>query len=156
MASSTKKSNGSKKSTPKVSTTPLFPQSPNISINPVQYYDDFFSRNRVNHFVEGFVFDQDTFENVVASWADFDQIPLILNSSPNDLDVFCKALYGQNFKDAFNRMRAISIMHARHVLEVHANEGNATALAISRAHFAQLKDDSDSKPISVTIKNDLK
>lgn len=141
---------------PKVSLadTPHTPDG--SSLGRVIYYDDFLEPNRKNHKVEGFYFDQDTFENIIANWADFEDIPIILKTSVEQLDIFCKVLYGQSFRDAFNRMRAVSRMRARQVIDKLASNGNATAVAIAKTHYAKLLDDDGSKPINITIKNDLK
>ena len=141
---------------PKVSLadTPHTPDG--SSLGRVIYYDDFLAPNRTNHKVEGFYFDQDTFENIIANWADFEDIPIILKTSVEQLDIFCKVLYGQSFRDAFNRMRAVSRMRARQVIDKLASNGNATAVAIAKTHYAKLLDDDGSKPINITIRNDLK
>lgn len=125
------------------------------SIGRVIAYDNFLDSERANHKVEGFWFDQDTFENLVADWADFEDIPIVLNVSIDDLDIFCKALYRQDYHDTFYRMRTVSKIKARQVIEKLSCAGNATAVAIAKLHYAQLKDDDGNKPISITIKNDL-
>ena len=141
---------------PKVSLADT-PHTPDGSyLGRVIYYDDFLEPNRKNHKVEGFYFDQDTFENIIANWADFEDIPIILKTSVEQLDIFCKVLYGQSFRDAFNRMRAVSRMRARQVIDKLASNGNATAVAIAKTHYAKLLDDDGSKPINITIRNDLK
>ena len=140
---------------PKVSLANTVHTPDGSSVGRVTYYDNFLDSNRANHKVEGFWFDQDTFENCVARWADFDDIPIILKTTTEQLDIFCKALYGQSYRDSFNRMRAISKMKAREITEKLSCMGNSTALAIAKTHFAQLIDDDGSKPINITIKNDL-
>jgi len=140
---------------PKVSVADTTHTPDGSSIGRVIYYDDFLESNRANHKVEGFWFDQDTFENIVARWADFEDIPIILKTTPEQLDIFCKALYGQNYHDAFWRMRTISKMKAREVIDKLSCAGNATAVAIAKTHFAKLIDDDGNKPINITIKNDL-
>lgn len=140
---------------PKVSVADTVHTPDGSSIGRVIYYDDFLESNRANHKVEGFWFDQDTFENIVARWADFEDIPIILKTTPEQLDVFCQVLYGQSFYDAFWRMRTISKMKAREVIDKLSCAGNATAVAIAKTHFAKLIDDDGNKPINITIKNDL-
>ena len=141
---------------PKVSLadTPHTPDG--SSLGRVIYYDDFLEPNRKNHRVEGFYFDQDTFENLIADWADFEDIPIVLNVSVDELDIFCRALYKQNYHDIFYRMRTASKIKARQVIEKLACAGNATAVAIAKTHYAQLLDNDGSKPINITIRNDLK
>ena len=133
------------------------PHTPSgASVERVISYDDILKGNRTNMRVEGFFFDKDTFENLVDSWADFEDIPIILKTSVEQLDIFCKVLYGQSFRDAFNRMRAVSRMRARQVIDKLASNGNATAVSIAKTHYAKLLDDDGSKPINITIRNDLK
>ena len=126
------------------------------SVGRVLAYDNLLDSDRANHRVEGFYFDQDTFENLIADWADFEDIPIVLNVSVEELDIFCRALYKQNYHDIFYRMRTASKIKARQVIEKLACAGNATAVAIAKTHYAQLLDNDGSKPINITIRNDLK
>lgn len=145
-----------KKKSPKVSVADT-PHSPDgSSVERVPYYDNFMEKHRTNHVVEGFWFDQDTFENTVAKWADPDQIPIILKTPEPDLDIFCKALYNQNFRDAVNRMNAINVMYARGVLLRLFENGNSSAVSIAKSVFAKFLDsDPNSHSFIINIKNDL-
>lgn len=144
-----------KKKSPKVSIVDS-PNPSGASIGRVVDYDFFTPGRRVNHAVEGFWFDQDTFENLIDSWADLDDIPLILQSSPQDLDVFCYALYNDNFPHTYSRLRAISKVIARKELDKLAKSGNSAAIAATKQHFPLLIDALEpNNNININIKNDL-
>lgn len=133
------------------------PNPSGASVGRVTNYDFFTPGRRVNHAVEGFWFDQDTFENLIDDWADFDDIPVILQTPQEQLDIFCRALYGQNFEKTFIRLRAISKVIARKCLDRLAKSGNSAAIAATKSHFPQLVDQLDNNAnLNITIKNDLK
>jgi hypothetical protein len=144
-----------KKPLPKayVADTPHTPSGD--SVERVISYDDVLKGSRQNMRVEGFYFDKDTFENLVDSWADVDDIPIALDTPVEQLDIFCKVLYGKTYRQTYSMLRTISKIVARKCIDRLAKCGNATAVAISKTHFAQLIDDDGSKPINITIKNDL-
>ncbi len=132
------------------------PHTPSgASVERVISYDDILKGNRTNMRVEGFFFDKDTFENLVDSWADFEDIPIALDTPVEQLDIFCKVLYGKDYRQTYTMLRTLSKIIARKTIDKLAKAGNATAVAISKNHFAQLIDDDGNKPISITIKNDL-
>ena len=145
-----------KKPLPKayVADTPHTPSGD--SVERVISYDDVLKGTRQNMRVEGFYFDKDTFENLIDSWADINDIPIALDTPVEQLDIFCKVLYDKNYQDTYMMLRTISKIVARKCIDRLAKCGNATAVAISKNHFAQLIDDDGEKPISITIKNDLK
>lgn len=133
------------------------PHSPSgASVERVISYDDVLKGERANMRVEGFFFDKDTFENLIDSWADFEDIPIALDTPIEHLDIFCNVLYGKNYRDTYSMLRTISKIVARKTIDRLAKSGNATAVAIAKNHYAQLLDNDGSKPINITIKNDLK
>ena len=140
---------------PKVSVADTVHSPNGASIGRVVNYENFVRGNRANHVVEGFWFDQDQFENLIDDWADFEDILIIFQVSESELDTFCNAIYHQPAREVFARLRAISRTIARKTIDQLAKSGNATAVAIAKNHFAQLKDDDGNKPINITIKNDL-
>lgn len=144
-----------RKTRPKVSVADTVHTPSGASIGRVVNYENFVRGNRANHVVEGFWFDQDQFENLIDDWADFEDILIIFQVSEPELDIFCDAIYHQPAREVFARLRAISRTIARKTINQLAKSGNATAVAIAKNHFAQLKDDDANKPISITIKNDL-
>lgn len=125
------------------------------SIGRVVNYQQYRSGFVCNHTVDGFWFDQDQFENLIDMWAPQEDIIAILDTSREDLDIFCKALYGQNFDHVYRKLLAISRTLMRNAISGLAKQGNSTALATATKHFAKLDDDNGSKPISIVIKNDL-
>lgn len=125
------------------------------SVERVISYDAVLKGTRANMRVEGFYFDKDTFENLVDSWADIDDIPIALDTPEPQLDIFCQVLYGKNYRDTFVMLRTISKIVARKTIDRLAKAGNATAVAIAKNHYAMLLDNDGNKPINITIKNDL-
>ena len=126
------------------------------SLSRVINYDNYRRGTVINHEVEGFWFDQDQFENLIDSWASQDDILTILQVSRKELDIFCKAIYeGQNFDQTYRQLLAISRTLMKHAISSLARSGNSTALATASKHFANLQDDNNTKPINITISNDL-
>lgn len=129
------------------------------SIGRVINYDNYRQGKVCNHTVEGYWFDQDQFENLIDSWASEEDILTILDVTREELDIFCRALYGidMNFARTYKQLLAISRTLMRHAIGGLAKQGNATALGTATKHFADLKDDNDNnKNVNVTIVNDLK
>ena len=142
------------KSNPKVTEKPS--NAPDgRSLSRVINYDNYRTRSVVNHEVEGFWFDQDQFENLIDSWASQDDILTILQVSRKELDIFCKAIYCQTFDQTYRQLLAISRTLMRNAISGLAKAGNSTALATATKHFAMLQDDNNTKPINITISNDL-
>lgn len=125
------------------------------SLERVINYDNYRKGGVVNHIVEGFWFDQNQFENLIDAWADQDDILTILGVSRQELDIFCKALYGLSFDATYRQLLAISRTLMRKAIGGLAKSGNATALATATKHYANLHNDDNNKPINITIKNDL-
>lgn len=126
-----------------------------MAFKEVPIYSDLLKANRKNVKLDGFDFDADTFENLIDNFVPFDNVPTILRTTKADLDVFCKALYGLNYVEAYKVLSGITDMYMRKVMKNLAASGNATAINIAAKHFMKLDDDAKNDAINIRIVNDL-
>ena len=122
----------------------------------VPVYDDLLDPRRKNAQIEGFDFDTDTFENILAAFTPKENVPVILGVSKSKLDEFCYKAYGFSYNEAYVRLSGIADFWMRKAIGNLAVSGNGTALSIAAKHFMGLRDEEEKKAVTVTIVNDLK
>lgn len=122
---------------------------------PVIDYDEYRLNAVENRHPDGFWFDMNQFENLIDAWTPKEDILTILQTSPNELDNFCKICYGENFDRVYEILHAISTMGFRKSVTFLAKSGNSSALILAAKNFAGMQDDNQSSNVNITFKNDL-
>ena len=126
-----------------------------MSLPEVPIYDDLLDPQRKNTRIQGFNFDIDTFENLIAAFTPKDNIPIILNTPLVRLDEFCRLAYGLTYSETYTRLSGVADFWMRKAIGNLAVSGNGTALSIAAKHFMNLKDEETKSAIQVTFVNDL-
>lgn len=107
--------------------------------------------NRENQSVDGFSFDQDTFENLIDYYTPLNDIPVILNVEHVDLDNFCKQLYGFDFKTTYDILSKRSQFYTRKAFTTLAYGGNAAAIKVASESYMGLIKQEESADKKVII-----
>ena len=118
-------------------------------INAAKAHADFL--NRENKTVDGFAFDQDTFENLIDYYTPLNDIPVILNVGIAELDVFCKALYGFDFKTTYDILSKRSQFYTRKAFTTLAYGGNAAAIKVASESYMGLVNQEENRDQKVVI-----
>lgn len=124
-------------------------------MNDVPGFQDFLALNRQNVKLEGFNFDVNTFENLIAWWTPINEIPVILGVRSDQLDYFCNKIYHMNYKETYYKLHNIEMALTRRAIDGLSKQGNSTALNILSKHFMELEDNNQ-QDVHITIVNDLK
>ena len=118
-------------------------------ISAAKAHHDFL--NRENQVIDGFSFDQDTFENLIDYYTPLNDIPLILNVTGVQLDTFCKTIYGFDFKTTYDYLSRRSQFYTRKAFTQLAYGGNAAAIKVASESYMGLINGEDSKDSKVVI-----
>lgn len=111
--------------------------------------------HRENKSVPGFNFDMDMFENLIDNFTPMDDIPLILNVNPVDLDKFCQICYNCLFKDTYNILSKRALYYDRLAFNNLAKSGNNSAINVVAKYFMKLDDDNKAKELKINVVNSI-
>ena len=120
-------------------------------------YDDYRLGRRENIKPDGFDFDMDTFENLIDAFTSQADILIILHTTKEQMDKFCRECYdGADFNTVYRQLLAISGVFRRKYIDTHAKNGHSFALGLEAKYWRGMNDEPQEQSLNITIKNDLK
>lgn len=108
-------------------------------------------KDRKNHTVEGFNFDQDMFENLIEYYTPKKDMADLLGVSEQKLDLFCMTIYGWNFSITYDKLSKRSQFLTRMALQNLGNSGNPAAIKVASETFWGLKTDAQSADLKIQV-----
>lgn len=124
---------------------------------PISDYISFIKANRnPDAFKGSFPFTVNMFENLIDAFVPFEQIPFLLNTNKQTVEIFCQKVYNMDFNHVYLFLSGISRFASVKVLKNLYKTGNQTAIKAINENFLGLKpDNSDSNNLNITFVSDL-
>lgn len=91
-----------------------------------------------NETVEGFNFNRNDFEDLIDNFVPFESIPVLLQVSHADLDVWCKAIYNMDFKTTYDVLFQRANLYYQKAMFMLSKSGNPTAIKVTAEYYVKL------------------
>ncbi|WP_281512171.1 hypothetical protein [Mammaliicoccus vitulinus] len=122
-------------------------------MNEVKNYSEFLKNDRQIDNIDSFKFTIEEFENLIDLWTPFDEIPVLLRTTLQTLDDFCKQVYNMPFKDTYLYLTGITNLFMRKCHKSLAQKGHIGGL--QRTDIYMGLNNTPESNVNITIVNDL-
>ena len=91
-----------------------------------------------NQTVEGFNFTRNDFEDLIDNFVAPEVIPILLQVSHAELDVFCKEIYRMDFKTTYDVLFQRANLYYQKAMFSLSKSGNPTAIKVTAEYYVKL------------------